>query len=233
MKTPPYYKMQTFQLLLAFLLFASFRMRAQGTFQNLNFEQANPVIVVGSPYYPYEVTAASALPYWTVSYGGVQQSQILFNDSGAGGTLVDLVGTGAVYAPQPIDGNYSVYLQGGGTASAASISQSGTIPSGTQSLLFEAEPGHGTLDVFVGTQMVPFMALATGANYTLYGANISAWAGQTEQLTFSALEDLSVDNNWEVDDISFSPSAVPEPGTLALMLMAFRAYGVRRWRARD
>jgi hypothetical protein len=44
--------------------------RAQGTFQNLDFEQANPVYDMASPLYPTDpvVTAASALPAWTVSY---------------------------------------------------------------------------------------------------------------------------------------------------------------------
>ena len=39
---------------------------AQGAFQNLDFEDANPVPIVGSPYYPYAATAASALPGWSV-----------------------------------------------------------------------------------------------------------------------------------------------------------------------
>jgi hypothetical protein len=102
-------------------------------------------------------------------------------------------------------------------------------------LLFEAaDVGFhaGSLEVLVGTQIIPFAAVGTGPNYTLYAANISAWAGQTEQLTFSALEDLSVLNNWEIDDITFSTTAVvPEPGALALMLMGGLGFGMRRWRA--
>jgi hypothetical protein len=200
-------------------LLATVSADAQGTFQNLNFEQANPVIVLGSPYYPYAVTSASSLPYWTVSYGDVQQTQILYNAPSAGATQVMLTGPDHYPGFAPIDGNYSVVLQGGITASAASISQTGLIPAGTQSLLFEAEPPQGfvagPLEVMVGAQRVPFTEVGTGPNYTLYGANISAWAGQTEQLTFSALQDSQV-NNWIIDDISFSPTAVPEPSPLVL-----------------
>ena len=76
--------------------------------------------------------------------------------------------------------------------------------------------GWGTLDVLIGTQVVSFSALGSGPNYTLYGANISAWAGDSELLTFSALEDLSLPNNWVIDDISFSPNAVPEASPLTL-----------------
>jgi hypothetical protein len=198
-------------------------------FQNLDFELANPGQTVESPNgYPvaYNVPVANALPYWNVNYGDVQQNTVNLNSPGLGSTLVTLVGEGW----PAIDGNYSVLLQGGETASAASITQSGKIPSGTESLYFEAQPGGGSLDVLIGTQVVSFGAVGTGANYTLYGANISAWAGDTEQLIFSALEDFSGPNNWELDDIAFSTTAVaPEPGTLALMLMGGVVFGARRW----
>ena len=170
---------------------------AQGSFQNLSFEQANPGQTVESPNgYPvaYNVPAANALPYWNVYYGGVQQNTVNFNSPGLGSTLVTLVGEGW----PAIDGNYSVLLQGGQTASAASITQTAAIPSGMQSLYFEAQPGGGSLDVLIGTQTIPFTAVGTGPNYTLYGANISAWAGNTEQLTFSALEDSSTSSSGNI-----------------------------------
>jgi hypothetical protein len=107
---------------------------AQGTFENLNFEEANPVMINGSPY----VTAASALPYWTAAIGGVQQSQLTENDPSVGAPWVMLVGPGFPYY-SPLDGNYSVFLQGSGVSALPSISQTGTIPAGTESLLFDAQ----------------------------------------------------------------------------------------------
>jgi hypothetical protein len=185
-------------------------------FENLNFEQANPVIVVGSPYYPYGVTAATALPNWMVSLGGVSQTQITENSPSTGSSWVSLVGPGDLYG-SPIDGNYSVLLQGGGPAPSASISQTGLIPAGMQSVFFEAQAGAGTLDVLVGTQDVPFFVIGSGPNYTLYGGNISAWAGYSEPLTFSALQYSGGLNDWEIDDISFSQTAItPEPSPLIL-----------------
>jgi hypothetical protein len=225
--------------LVAFFTAPSFPASAQGTFQNLNFEQANPVVVVGSLYYPYGVTAASALPDWTVSYGTVQQTQITENDPSAGSTWVVLIGPGSsgvapgsYYPLAAIDGNYSVLLQGGVTASAASISQTGLIPASTQSLLFEADAGSGPLDISIGGQNIPFAAVGTGPNYTLYSANISAWAGDTAQLTFSALEPTSGPglNNWLIDDITFA--AVPEPNILALTTIGGLLFGARQWFAR-
>jgi hypothetical protein len=83
----------------------------------------------------------------------------------------------------------------------------------------------------VGNQIVPFSYVASGPNYTLVGANISAWAGQTEQLTFSALPS-SGPNNWEIDDISFSPNQLPEPSIVALTAIGGMLFGARKWLAR-
>ncbi len=218
----------------AFIVAVSCSAAAQGTFQNLNFEQANPVIVVGSPYYPYEVTAASALPDWTVTEGGIQQTQITENDPSLGSPWIVLISTADTLGFAPIDGNYSVLLQGSGFSSVPAISQTGLIPDSTQSLLFEAQSaGFGSLALQVGTQTVPFTAVGTGPNYTLYGANISAWAGQTEQLTFSALQSASGLNNWVIDDISFSPNAVPEPGVGVLAVIGGLLIAARKWLVRS
>jgi hypothetical protein len=143
-----------------------------------------------------------------------------------------LVGPGYNYGFAPIDGNYSVLLQGSGTASAASISQTNLIPTGTQSLLFKAQPGTGPLDISIGGQNIPFTAVGSGVNYTLYGANLSAWAGDTEQLMFSALLGSYGLNNWEIDDISFSTTPEPEPNILALTAIGGLLFGARKWFAR-
>jgi len=194
---------------------------AQGTFQNLNFESGNP----GPDNFAFNVPATNALPFWTVYYGNVQQTQIGYNIVTSGTTIVSLSGGTSGYA---IDGNYSVDLECGVTASAASISQTGLIPAGSQSLLFEADAGPGTLDISIGSQIVPFAMVGSGPDYTLYGANISAWAGDTEQLTFSALGD-GVFNDWLVDDILFS--AVPEPNIVTLTAIGGLFFGARKWLA--
>jgi hypothetical protein len=71
-------------------------------------------------------------------------------------------------------------------------------------------------EVYIGNDLLTLFSVGSGVgvsdSYTIYGANISAWADQTEQLTFSASL-----GNIAIDDISFSPTAViPEPSPLVL-----------------
>jgi len=221
-------KLMPIHILAVVVLASSDLARAQGTFKNLNFELANP----GSITFSSSLPVSSALPYWTVTIGGVQQTDVGYNAFSTGSPFVSLIGPG--YGP--IDGDYSVLLTGSFPGSAA-ISQTGVIPAGTQSLLFEAEPVAvsftGPLEVQVGTQSVPITEVGTGPNYTLYGANISAWANDTEQLTFSALQDTTTLNNWELDDISFSTNApTPEPSIVALTAIGGLLFGARKWFAR-
>jgi len=207
---------------LAFLRNAS----GQG-FVNLNFEDAQIIPIAGSPIYPYAIATTNALLGWTVYTGASQPAQVItYNAPALGSTWVNLWATNG----QQIDGNFSVLLQGGITASSASISQTGLIPVSTKSLLFEAQSGPGvvagSLVVSLGGQIISFSAISTGPNYILYGGDISTFAGLTEQLTFSALEGGG--NNWNIDDIQFSPSSVPEPTTLGLIALGALLFGLRR-----
>jgi hypothetical protein len=218
------------KLLATLLLSVNFAAKGQGTFKNLNFELANPGPLIQSPYgisFAMNVPVENALPDWSVYYGSDQQTMINVNDPSLGSTAVTLIAPGN----GPIDGNYSVLLQGGITATAASISQTGLVPSGTQSLFFEAQPDYGTFEVLVGSQIIPYITISTGPGYTIYAANISAWAGQTEQLTFSAL--ANENSYWQLDDISFSSQSVPEPNTEEIGITAAAMFGMRMlWRKR-
>jgi hypothetical protein len=205
----------------ATILFAVLSAQAQGTFENLNFEEASIVPISGQQF---AITVANALPDWTVDYGNVQQTQIYYNAPSAGGTQVTLFASGYPgSASTVIDGSFSVVLQAGlfnGLPTAASISQTGQVPSGTQSLLFDSVSGGFSSEqppeVLIGNDLLTLFPVGSGqgvsTSYTIYGANISAWADQTEQLTFSAPA-----GDFIIDEISFSPTAViPEPSPLVL-----------------
>jgi len=188
------------------------------SFKNLNFESA----VGPNGNQPGLFPVATALPGWSLFYGTNQQSQIFFNSESAGATQVTLVGSNDTFGPNCIEGNYGVFFQGGESATDASIRQTGLIPMGTLSIEFKADGqiAFGPILVSFGGQNIPVYALATGANYTLYGGDVSALAGTTGQLEFSVPGSLSgyTFNAWNLDSIVFSTSPVPEPATSALIL---------------
>jgi hypothetical protein len=203
----------------------------QGTFQNLNFESGNP----GAITFSDSVPVSSALPGWTAEINGVSQTDVGYNyfpPGPQGPAGVSLIGPGGAWPA--LDGSYSVLLTGGN--GSASISQTGLIPNQAQSLTFEVAEGlegGGSLALLVGGQPLLFSELATEPNCTVYGANISAWAGKTETLTFDASPGVPL-TYWEIDDITFSPATVPEPTPVALTgiggvtLALYRLYrGVR------
>jgi len=220
-------------------VFAALPVHAQ-SFTDLNFEKANPVSA-GNLGYPFEVTAASAVPDWTVYIGTTPQTDVFLNTFTYGNASVDLIGpgyqTGLDYGP--IDGKYSMVLIAGADPSteslvSASIAQYGTVPSGTQSLQFLAQENPSTeFSVsFDGNNLTP-VALGSGPNdSTLYGVNISSYAGDPGTLEFSALFVTPGQSVLGLDDIAFSPNAVPEPSIVALTAMGGLLFGARKWLAR-
>ena len=225
--------------------FATQSLSAQ-SFQNLKFEQANPVIDQGGQFYPNDVTAASALPHWTVYLGSVAQTDVLQNPDTTGQATVDIYGpdypsTGGGFGT--IDGNYSIVLQAGNYPYSpeqvdASIAQTGTVPITAESLQFKTLGAMIPNDVvtFDGINLSPVFlgtgVSSIGVNYTLYGVDISPYSGQTGQLEFSStVSELGL-VSFPLDDIAFSPNAVPEPNIFALSAMGGLFFGARQWFAR-
>src|SRR5262249_5063283 len=88
--------------------------------------------------------------------------------------------------------------------------------------------GGGPLLVSLGGQDISFSAILTGPNYAMYGGNIpSGLAGQIEQLMFSTPTDGG-NNYWEIDDIQFSSSAIPEPSAFGLLALGGLFFSLRR-----
>ena len=213
---------------------------AQDNFQNLNFEQANPVSA-GNAEYPNLVTFTSALPGWTGSVGGVAVTDASLNEVSLEAASIDLLGPGNTSGLGVIDGNYSVYLQPGtsleGTGSyTTSLAQVGTIPSSAQSLTLEAwQPMYATpFSVSFAGNMLSPIVLSTGVSpsgqdYNVYGVNIAQFAGEYGQLEFTVYPDNY--NSLRLDDIAFT-TPVPEPGIVALTAIGGLLFGARKWFAR-
>jgi hypothetical protein len=210
------------------LLYLSYTsvLRAQA-FQNLDFESATLVPIPGDPY--NRVDFSSALPGWSGFSGTNQLNAALYDN-----IFLDSTGIAIFDANFPnnpnfvIQGNYTVFLEaglslfpGGGSADA-SLSQTGLVPAGTKSLSFLAVT-NGPFAVSLGG--VPLNLVSSpvaGHNYRLYQADISAFAGLTEELDFTVFAENPYNNRLRsmlLDDIQFSPDVIPEPGSLSLVVV--------------
>jgi hypothetical protein len=193
---------------IAFLPLVELQSQAQADFQNLNFEETT----IPQNHAPGFVSATDAFPGWSVYYGKDVQSEVLYGQMSFGFGSVSLVGTnGPGYT---LEGEFSAFLNGAGGYPEVSISQTGLVPVFAESLLFKAVSGRGPLVVLLDGQSLPFYSISTEDH--LYGADISAFAGQSVELKFSALQNLPALNFWSLDAIQFSTQVIPEPGTLAL-----------------
>jgi hypothetical protein len=72
--------------------------------------------------------------------------------------------------------------------------------------------------------MIP---LQTFSNYTLYGGDVSAFAGQVSQLSFASLAG-GAPNELLVDNIQFSSQLIPEPSVFGLLALVGLFLGLRR-----
>jgi hypothetical protein len=202
------------RLLIFGLLTSAFTisLRGQGDFRNLDFESAQ--IIFGDN----GLATTNALPAWSAFSGTNQLATIPYN----AGTFFPEVG---LYGSNPavISGNFSVDLNQGGY-----ISQTGVVPPDANSLLFKAGDNNSfALIVSIGGQNLSYIALSNGSNYTLFGADVSTFAGQTAPLTLFAPTAVAF-----IDDIQFSPQAIPEPSTLALFSLGGVLIAARRFRPR-
>lgn len=189
---------------------------AQGGFQNLDFEAA-----VISPVSPGLISAADALPYWTVRLDDTVFSAVSTDDTFDGTLAVLLSSASSYYAP--LQGYYSVQLFGNSATpvyQTASISQTGLIPEGTQSIQFllrnniipDRNPASQEFLVTISGTPIPLFVQSSSGGIMTLGGNVSAFSGTTAELRFTAF-----DGGYGLDSIVFSSQAVPEPSALSLI----------------
>lgn len=190
---------------------------SQGTFQNLDFEAARIIFTSFD-----RVGTTNALPGWMAFSGTNELFTVPYNNRTVP-NYVGLQGSNDVV----ISGSFSVLVEYNG-----SLSQTGLVPAEAQALLFKARAANplvpSTLLVSLEGQDLAYTVLASGPDYTLYGADIAAFAGQMATLSF-ARQGVS---SYFIDDIQF---AVPEPSTLALVGVGgflFAAHRLRRRRGK-
>ena len=201
-----------------FTLLFAVSSRGQG-FVNLDFEAAT---IPSNPTYA-DMTAANLFPNWTVSPPLVYT---IYNDISLSGGSISLMPTNTGY-PGPLQGQYWVEFRGSnpngpGGPYTISLGQTGQIPVWARSISYWGND-QGLQITFNGA-VLAFSTLSTTANYNVYGADISAYAGQTGQLLISAPSGTG----GQLDNIQFSSTAVPEPGTVALIVTGGWLLGCRR-----
>ncbi len=188
-------------------------------FLNLNFESAT---IPSNPTYA-DITVSNLFPRWTVT-----APLFYYNDVSLTGNSISIWDTNPPAAFPPIQGRYFAVFFGGnypGFGTAISLGQTGQIPLSAQSLIFLG--AIGGMQINFNGQPISFFSLSATANYTVYGADISPYAGQTGQLLFTLPPYVG---NAMLDNIQFSSSPIPEPGVLCLFALGGALLGVRRWK---
>jgi hypothetical protein len=194
---------------------------AQGTFQNLGFEAVRNVPLFDPQAHPWYMPAADALPGWACYVGSEQIHSVLYNNFTLDAAALGVASSTAAFVPNALPvGVYSLSLQAGiatsGVYSSASIAQVGQIPSDAKSIRFrgyEQVTGGIGFSVTFGGNPIPLTTIMTGDDVKLYGGDISRFAGESGELRITSISHFSY-----LDGLVFSPVAVPEPPTSALLL---------------
>ena len=193
------------------------------TFQNLGFESA---VISGSGGI---IDWNAAMPGWTGRIGAADPPLLHYNDQCLSPcTSIALVDQPGFNWGNPILGTYSVILSAGfdlGNRYESSIAQAGLIPSDAKSVRFFGRfNGPQSPIVSVAGQALPLYTLNQLGNSTFYGADLSAFAGQTAELRFTVATDYATvlqggGSRLMLDAISFSATPVPEPSVVSLLLL--------------
>lgn len=197
---------------------------AQGSFQNLSFESAVIMPVPGGP--AGSVQFAPAFPGWACTVNGQAQNSALYDNLTITPALA-LYGSGAM----KVEGNYSAVFQATTLflPSQVSLFQSGLIPADSRSLQFLATSpgglGDGQFTVSLNGSALSLSVLQDFGSYSLYGSDITSFAGQNVQLRFDHTVAPSGISVMTLDAINFSPTAVPEPTAGALLALG----GLAAW----
>jgi hypothetical protein len=209
-------------LLMGMLVFS--RSSFGQSFVNLDFEDATiaPTPVGG---WVYPADPAQCFPGWTVGGSG---TVVMYNDLSLGAPAVCLMGPDFPNAVHytPLDGSYSTLLYySGGAGPPPTLSQTGLVPVGTQSINFLVSSSASAAVVTLNGVPIPLVPIAGGR----LAGNVAAFAGSVAQLTFSTTGSYGVfgDHFFYFDDVQFSPTSVPEPSICSLVIVCILLLGWR------
>ena len=197
-------------------------------FINLNFE--HPVLPLTSD--GFGIPTTNGIPGWTAYFtdtsGTYINPNIFYDTRAIDGAAVSLHDTNSD-SLQPLQGQFSLLLQGSSPffpPASASIGQTGRIPLNALSITFYLSL-DSSFQVSFNGQNISLLQLSSTSNYGIMGGDISAFAGQTGQLLFTALPNIGYGG---LDNIQFSSSPIPEPSMLCLSTLGALLLGYRHLR---
>jgi len=151
-------------------------------------------------------------------------SQRFFTTTRVGGAVSVQDTTSSILLP--LQGSYSVFLQGlgGGPAASVAIGQTAQLPADAASLRYWASP-LSILQLSLDGQVLPVFLLGTTPGYSIFGADVSAFAGQMRELRLTGPSN----GGGLFDNIQFSNQPIPEPGMISILLVGLGGFGFRVW----
>jgi hypothetical protein len=191
-------------------------------FVNLNFEQATVAPTPVGQYGSFVADPALAFPGWTMGPDGTEApNYTIYNNLTLGSVAQVLIGPNYPNAMRytPLQGSYSALLQFGPSLvlGTPALIQTGLVPAGTRSINFLASATQNDVRVTLDGTDIPLSAIDGGR----LAGDVTAFAGHQAQLMFST---TSYNGSWlYFDDVVFSPVAVPEPSSLALIALGLVA----------
>ena len=203
---------KTFLLVVTLMSFLNLTL-GQGSlaFRNLDFEEAN------LPYLPPGqsgglVAVSNALPGWTAYFDTSAQTEVLYNNQALDYASISILSSN--YASGPLgfgSGSYYAFLKGGGFTGGSlitpALTQTGQIPASANSLRLTAYSAPYV--TFLGNH-IPLVALSSSGFNTIYGGDISGFAGMIGELRFTSGFSY-------LDNILFSTQQIPEPSAFSLV----------------
>ena len=213
--------MKKIYVTLTAILLISTRLQAQG-FANLNFAGAD---IQNGTAAGSLISITNAIPGWIGYIGTSQQTSVLYNSLYTGTSVLAILGTNSPVSGNIPGNNYTIVLQagsGGDLSETASIAQTALIPASAESIEFTASFPYGAgWQVAINGQVIPVSEIGSvNSYYNIYAGNISAFAGNIDQLEFTALTSSGPSVNLYLDNISFSSNPVPEPRVFRLVTLA-------------
>jgi hypothetical protein len=196
---------------------------AQGTFQNLDFENGTFIPISGDPF--GRVQFGAALPGWTGYIGTQQIDWVLYNNLFLSEPGLAIFGSNYP-TPGLFHGEFFVVLQDSFSTPSImpALAQTGMIPATAQRIqMLSNNPYMPGFTLLFQNQPIPLQYLGDASNgRAVWGGDISAYAGQTGELRFVG--------GGYLDHIQFSSEPIPEPNAVALFLMGTACWFA--WRRR-